>query len=62
MVYLLNKKEVKEIQETAKGNSERIAQEQGLQFKAALEGMKLAEERRDLEHDKKDLQETKEVS
>ena len=53
---------IKEIQATAKGNSERINQEQGLKLKASLEGMKLAEERRVLESDKKTLQDTKEVS
>ena len=41
---------------------DREQQEKSLQFKAALEGMKLAEEKDQLERDKKDLQETKEVS
>jgi hypothetical protein len=53
---------IKEIQATAKGKMDREQQEKSLQFKAALEGMKLAEEKDQLERDKKDLQETKEVS
>ena len=54
--------EVNKKKDEVKTGMDREQQEKSLQFKAALEGMKLAEEKDKLERDKKDLQETKEVS